>query len=152
VLVVLRGAADGLAIAAPYGDPDYRKIRGELALPGPGKDGGVLELDGMFGLHPSLAGVHAEYERGRALVAHAVASPYRERSHFDGQDVLENGGSEVGLLRDGWRIAWARSRHRHGGEHAARPARRKLGDELGAVAIAGRRGKYAAPPAGSLRG
>jgi uncharacterized protein (DUF1501 family) len=102
VLVVLRGAADGLAIAAPYGDPDYRKIRGELALPGPGKDGGVLELDGMFGLHPSLAGVHAEYERGRALVAHAVASPYRERSHFDGQDVLENGGSEVGLLRDGW--------------------------------------------------
>ena len=102
VLVVLRGAADGLAVAAPYGDPDYRKIRGELALPAPGKDGGVLKLDDLFGLHPSLAGVHGEYERGRAVVAHAVASPYRERSHFDGQDVLENGGSKVGLLRDGW--------------------------------------------------
>lgn len=102
VLVVLRGAADGLAIAAPHGDPDYRKVRGELALPGPGEEGGVLELDGIFGLHPSLAEIHAEYARGRALVAHAVASPYRERSHFDGQDVLENGGSEVGLLRDGW--------------------------------------------------
>lgn len=102
VLVVLRGAADGLAIAAPYGDPGYRKVRGELALPAPGKDDGLLKLDGTFGLHPSLAGVYDEYEEGRALVAHAVASPYRERSHFDGQDVLENGGSEAGLLRDGW--------------------------------------------------
>jgi uncharacterized protein (DUF1501 family) len=96
VLVVLRGAADGLAIAAPYGDPGYRKVRGELALPAPGKDDGLLKLDGTFGLHPSLAGVYDEYEEGRALVAHAVASPYRERSHFDGQDVLENGGSEAG--------------------------------------------------------
>jgi uncharacterized protein (DUF1501 family) len=68
----------------------------------PGTDGGVLELDDLFGLHPSLAGVHEEFGKGRALVAHAVASPYRDRSHFDGQDVLENGGSDVGLLRDGW--------------------------------------------------
>jgi uncharacterized protein (DUF1501 family) len=102
VLVILRGAADGLAIAAPYGDKDYRKVRGELALSAPGTDGGVLALDDMFGLHPSLAGVHGEFRKGRALIAHAVASPYRDRSHFDGQDVLENGGSEVGLLRDGW--------------------------------------------------
>ena len=102
VLIVLRGAADGLAIAAPYGDPDYRKVRGELALPSPGQDGGLLKLDSLFGLHPSLAGVYEEFTKGRALIAHAVASPYRERSHFDGQDVLENGASDVGLLRDGW--------------------------------------------------
>jgi uncharacterized protein (DUF1501 family) len=102
VLVILRGAADGLAIAAPYGDPDYRKIRSELAMPAPGKDGGLLKLDNLFGLHPSLAGVHDEFRKKQALIVHAVASPYRERSHFDGQDVLENGGSEVGLLRDGW--------------------------------------------------
>jgi len=102
VLVVLRGAADGLAIAAPYGDPDYRKVRGELALPSPGQDGGLLKLDSLFGLHPSLAGVYEEFTNERALIAHAVASPYRERSHFDGQDVLENGASDVGLLRDGW--------------------------------------------------
>ena len=102
VLVILRGAADGLAIAAPYGDGNYRKVRGDLALPAPGKDGGLFELDGMFGLHPSLAGVYDEYSKKQALVVHAVASPYRERSHFDGQDVLENGASDVGLLRDGW--------------------------------------------------
>ena len=102
VLVVLRGAADGLAMAAPYGDPDYRKVRGELVLPSPGQDSGLLKLDNLFGLHPSLAGVYEEFTKGRALIAHAVASPYRERSHFDGQDVLENGASDVGLLRDGW--------------------------------------------------
>jgi len=102
VLVILRGAADGLAIASPYGDDDYRKIRGELAIPAPGKEGGSLKLDGMFGLHPSLAGVHEEFNKDQALIVHAVASPYRERSHFDGQDVLENGASDVGLLRDGW--------------------------------------------------
>ena len=102
VLVILRGAADGLSIAAPYGDGNYRKIRGELALSPPGQDGGALKLDGMFGLHPSLAGVYEEYERKQALIVHAVASPYRERSHFDGQDVLENGGADAGLLRNGW--------------------------------------------------
>ena len=102
VLVILRGAADGLGIAAPYGDGNYRKVRGELAIPSPGQDGGLLKLDGMFGLNPSLATVHEEYGKKQALVMHAVASPYRERSHFDGQDVLENGGPEVGLLRDGW--------------------------------------------------
>ena len=102
VLVILRGAADGLAIAAPYGDPDYRKVRGELALPPPGNAGGLLKLDSLFGLHPSLPGMYEEFRKERAVIAHAVASPYRERSHFDGQDVLENGASEVGLLRDGW--------------------------------------------------
>ncbi len=102
VLVILRGAADGMSIAAPYGDSDYRKIRGDLALARPGRDGGALKLDDMFGLHPSLAGVYEEYEKKQALVVHAIASPYRERSHFDGQDVLENGGADAGLLRDGW--------------------------------------------------
>ena len=102
VLVILRGAADGLAMAPPYGDSNYRSVRGELALPGPGEDGGVLKLDGLFGLHPSLPGVFEQYQRDQAIVVHAVASPYRERSHFDGQDVLENGASDVGLLRDGW--------------------------------------------------
>ncbi len=56
VLVILRGAADGLAVAAPYGDPNYRKVRGELALPDPGQPDGLLKLDNTFGLHPSLAG------------------------------------------------------------------------------------------------
>lgn len=102
VLVVLRGAVDGLALAAPYGDGNYRRLRGELALPGPGQSQGLLKLDGLFGLHPSLAGLHGYYQDDEAVVIHAVASPYRERSHFDGQDILENGAARVGALRDGW--------------------------------------------------
>lgn len=102
VLVILRGAVDGLALAAPYGDSNYRKHRGELALPSPGNDAGALKLDGMFALHPALPGVHRDFRNGDALLIHAVASPYRERSHFDGQDVLENGAASVGAVRDGW--------------------------------------------------
>jgi len=102
VLVVLRGAVDGLALAAPYGDSDYRDVRGELALGKPGSGNGLLDLDGFFGLHPSLTGVHQHFVDGEATVVHAIASPYRARSHFDGQDLLESGGNTVGRLRDGW--------------------------------------------------
>lgn len=102
VLVVLRGAVDGLALAAPYGDSNYGRLRGELTLPDPGQKLGLLKLDGLFGLHPSLAGIHRNYRKGQAIVVHAVAGPYRERSHFDGQDLLENGAATVGALRDGW--------------------------------------------------
>ena len=102
VLVILRGALDGLALAAPYGDGNYQRIRGELALSSGDDTRALLKLDGMFGLHPALTGVHADYQRGQVLVVHAIASPYRERSHFDGQDVLENGATRAGALRDGW--------------------------------------------------
>ena len=102
VLIILRGAVDGLALAPPYGDGNYRKLRGELALPSPGDTSGALKLDELFALHPSLPGIHEDFRNGDALIVHAVASPYRERSHFDGQDVLENGASTVGALRDGW--------------------------------------------------
>ena len=102
VLVVLRGAVDGLALAAPYGDGNYKKLRGELAIPNPGSNDGLLLLDGFFGLNPSLTNVHQSYLAGDASIFHAIASPYRERSHFDGQDMLENGASQVGGLRSGW--------------------------------------------------
>ena len=102
VLVVLRGAADGLAIAAPYGEGKYRSHRGELAISKPGTSDGLLKLDGLFGLHPSLSNTHALFEKKEALVVHAVSSPYRERSHFDGQDVLENGVASARGKRDGW--------------------------------------------------
>jgi uncharacterized protein (DUF1501 family) len=102
VLVILRGAVDGLALAAPYGDGNYNKVRGELAIAKPGTEGGLLRLDGMFGLNPAMPGVFETYQNDQALLVHAVASPYRSRSHFDGQDVLENGASDVGMVRDGW--------------------------------------------------
>ena len=101
VLVILRGAVDGLALCPPYGDGSYRSVRGELAFDAPGLGGGVLRLDGMFGLHPSLPTAHTAFGRGEATVIHAVASPYRNRSHFDGQDLLESGGVTM-AYRDGW--------------------------------------------------
>lgn len=88
--------------AAPYGDGNYSKRRGELAIPPPGDPDGLNKLDGLFGLHPSLAGVFTEYQKKQALIVHAIASPYRDRSHFDGQDVLESGAAQTGSLRDGW--------------------------------------------------
>ena len=102
VLVILRGAVDGLALAAPYGEGQYQRLRGELAIAHPGQNNGLLPLDGLFGLHPSLANIYKLYQKNEALVVHAVASPYRERSHFDGQDVLENGAIGSGMERDGW--------------------------------------------------
>jgi uncharacterized protein (DUF1501 family) len=102
VVIVLRGAMDGMAMLAPYGDGNYRKLRGELALAQPGGEDGVLKLNGLFGLHPSMKNVFKMYSEGHALLLHAVASPYRARSHFDGQDILENGGSTVHGQDDGW--------------------------------------------------
>lgn len=102
VVVVLRGALDGLAAAPPHGDRDYENLRRELALAGPGAADGVLGLDSTFGLHPSLNFLHERYLGGELAVIHAVASPYRDRSHFDGQNVLENGLTQPVGAADGW--------------------------------------------------
>lgn len=102
VFILLRGALDGLAAVPPCGDPAYAGLRRELAIPPPGAAGGALALDATFGLHPSLAFLHEAYRAGELLVAHAVATPYRERSHFDGQDVLEGGGVRPHDYASGW--------------------------------------------------
>jgi uncharacterized protein (DUF1501 family) len=102
VVVILRGALDGLAAVPPYGDPDYVNLRRELAIAAPGAADGALPLDNTFGLHPSLAFLHERYVGGELLVLNAVASPYRERSHFDGQNVLENGLAKPVGSADGW--------------------------------------------------
>jgi uncharacterized protein (DUF1501 family) len=100
VVVILRGALDGLAAVPPLADPDYRRLRGELALQA-GPDG-ALPLDGFFALHPSLRFLHQSFQARELIVFHAVASPYRERSHFDGQDCLENGGVRAHAAQTGW--------------------------------------------------
>lgn len=97
VFIIQRGAADGLHTLVPYGDPAYARLRGELAVPVEQ----ATRLDSLFALHPALAQVAAMYTQGEALLVHAVASPYRDRSHFDGQNVLETGGSQPYQLRDG---------------------------------------------------
>jgi len=102
VLVIMRGALDGLAAVPPLGDRDYAELRRELALRPPGEAGGALPLDGFFGLHPSLAFLQQCYAARELTVLHALASPYRERSHFDGQDVLENGSPHPHALQTGW--------------------------------------------------
>lgn len=98
VFIIQRGAADGLNIAAPIGDPAYAALRGDFA---PELANGA-KLDSFFTLHPALAEVSNLYANKQALIVHAVASQYRDRSHFDGQNVLETGGSAAYRLKDGW--------------------------------------------------
>lgn len=98
VFIIQRGAADGLDIVAPMGDPAYAGLRGGLAQ---GVAGG-RKLDGLFTLHPALARLGGFYAAGQALFCHAVASAYRDRSHFDGQNVLETGGRLAFAEKSGW--------------------------------------------------
>jgi len=102
LLVILRGGLDGLAAFPPYGDPDFAAARGGLALPAPGRPGGAIRLDGRHGMHPSLAPLSEFYEREEMLVLPAVAGPQRTRSHFDAQEVLENGLSHANKGMEGW--------------------------------------------------
>jgi uncharacterized protein (DUF1501 family) len=102
VLAIQRGAMDGLHAVPPYGDPNYQALRATLALADDGGPDGVLDLDGKFGLHPKLAELKAWYDQGELAVVHAVATPYRERSHFDGQDLLENGTTRPQAGNSGW--------------------------------------------------
>ncbi len=98
VFIIQRGAADGLGTVAPVGDPALTGARGALS-----EDfANAPRLDAMFALHPAMANTLAMYRGGEALFAHAVASPYRDRSHFDGQNVLETGGAGAYQVRDGW--------------------------------------------------
>ena len=101
LVVVLRGGLDGLAAVAPVGDPDYARLRGSIALPTSGEGAG-LPLDGFFALNGAMPQLHGLFRTGEALIVHAVHTPYRARSHFDGQDLLESGLPGVGRIEDGW--------------------------------------------------
>jgi uncharacterized protein (DUF1501 family) len=101
VVVILRGALDGLAFVPPHGDKDYAATRGALALSTNGTNP-LHDLDGFFGLHPSLGNVKAMYDAKEVAIFHNICSPYRDRSHFDGQNVLETGGTGPHVLQDGW--------------------------------------------------
>lgn len=101
IVVILRGALDGLATVAPVGDPDYADLHGSIAL-SIGGSHAATPLDGFFALHPAMPALARLYRDGHAAVVHAVATGYRERSHFDGQDVLESGFSGPGRVQSGW--------------------------------------------------
>jgi uncharacterized protein (DUF1501 family) len=99
VLVLLRGALDGLAAAPPVGDPDYARRRGTLAMPDVPP---LLRLDDLFALHPALGFLGEQWQQQHLTLLHAVATPYRERSHFDAQDVLESGFTRPMASQTGW--------------------------------------------------
>jgi uncharacterized protein (DUF1501 family) len=99
--IVLRGGLDGLAMVAPIGDSDWAKLRGDKGLTSDGSTP-ALPLDGFFALNPAMPNLHRLYQAGEAVIVHAAATPYRERSHFDGQDVLESGFAKPGAADTGW--------------------------------------------------
>ena len=101
LVIVLRGALDGLATVAPVGDPDWVRLRGDHALRLDGT-APALALNDMFALNPAMPNLHRLYKAKQAAIVHAVATPYRERSHFDGQDVLESGFTRPGATDSGW--------------------------------------------------
>jgi len=101
LVIVLRGALDGLAAVPPVGDPDWVRLRGDNAMTVQSTPA-ALPLDDFFALNPAMPNLHRMYKAGQASVVHAVASPYRERSHFDGQDVLESGLTKPGAVDSGW--------------------------------------------------
>jgi uncharacterized protein (DUF1501 family) len=101
LVIVLRGALDGLAMVAPTGDPDWVSLRGDRALVLDGKPA-ALPLDSFFALNPAMPNLHRLYQAQQAIIVHATATPYRERSHFDGQDVLESGLAKPGATDSGW--------------------------------------------------
>jgi uncharacterized protein (DUF1501 family) len=98
VFVLLRGGFDGLAAVVPIGDPGYRALRGTLAF----DDSDITLLDGAFGLAPGLSALREFWDRDELVVLHAMAIPYRTRSHFDGQAILETGLDRPIGSSDGW--------------------------------------------------
>ena len=99
--IILRGALDGLATVAPIGDPDWLALRSDNALTLDGKTP-ALKLDEFFALNPAMPNLHRMFESKEAIIVHASATPYRERSHFDGQDLLESGLPRPGASETGW--------------------------------------------------
>ena len=112
IAIFQRGAVDGLNMVVPFGEPAYYAARPSIAIPRPGVDGGALDLDGFFGLHPRMAPLLPCFTRGELAIVHAAGSHDETRSHFDAQDYMESGTPGVKSTRDGWL-----NRYLHAKEH-----------------------------------
>ncbi|MFQ5738626.1 MAG: DUF1501 domain-containing protein [Acidobacteriota bacterium] len=103
VVVFLRGGADGLNMVVPYGEKEYYRARPSIAIPPPGAGGeAALDLDGFFGLHPSLSDLQALFQQKRLGILLAVGSPSPSRSHFEAQDFMESAAPDNHRVKDGW--------------------------------------------------
>jgi uncharacterized protein (DUF1501 family) len=136
VVVLLRGALDGLAAVPPLGERRYAELRGSLALPAVGVADGCLKLDGMFALNPALAPIHPYYAAGELLFVPASGNGYRTRSHFDAQDLMESGLAAKTGQSDGWLNRALASLQPAGGD-------RRLGIAVGGAVPLLLRGKIA---------
>jgi uncharacterized protein (DUF1501 family) len=113
IVIFLRGAVDGLNIVVPYSESAYYEMRSRIAIPQAGKEGGVINLDGNFGLHPALTSLMPFWEQKNLAFVHASGSNDTTRSHFDAQDYMESGTPGVKRTSDGWmnRLLASRSQH-----------------------------------------
>ena len=102
IVIFLRGAVDGLSVVVPYNETAYYQVRKRIAIPQPDKKGGVLDLDGKFGLHPSLAALMPLWKQKNLAFVHACGSPDSTRSHFDAQEYMETGTPGVKHTENGW--------------------------------------------------
>src|SRR6201992_163240 len=98
VVIFQRGAADGLNIVIPHGEPSYFQMRPSIAIP----QGSALDLDGFFGLHPAMASLKPLWDQKHLAIVHAAGSPDMTRSHFDAQDYMESGTPGIKATEDGW--------------------------------------------------
>src|SRR5216110_1739020 len=98
VVIFQRGAADGLNIVVPHGEPAYYSMRPSISIP----RNAVIDLDGFFGLHPSLSAFQPLWRQRHLAIVHAVGSPDSTRSHFDAQDFMESGTPGLKTTQDGW--------------------------------------------------
>lgn len=112
IAVFQRGAVDGLNMVVPFGERAYYQARPSIAIAQPGREGGALDLDGFFGLHPRMNALEPLFKRGNLAIVHASGSPDESRSHFDAQDYMESGTPGVKSTRDGWL-----NRYLHAKEH-----------------------------------
>jgi uncharacterized protein (DUF1501 family) len=102
VVIFQRGGMDGLQAVVPHGDSGYYRLRPGIGLPRPGAEGGVVDLDGYFGLNPGAAALKPLYDTGRLAVVHAAGLDTGNRSHFDCQDMYERGSADKLAVVDGW--------------------------------------------------
>ncbi|MGB3787939.1 MAG: DUF1501 domain-containing protein, partial [Phormidesmis sp.] len=102
VVIFLRGGVDGLNVVVPFQDPNYYEARPTVAIARPGEKDGVLDLDGQFGLHPSLAPLMPQWQAGNMAFVHAAGLPVPSRSHFQSQDYMETGTPGENSTATGW--------------------------------------------------
>lgn len=97
-----RGAVDGLNMVVPFGESEYYSLRRNIAIPAPGKTNGAIDLDGFFGLHPSMRPFESLWKEKKLAIIHSSGSPDNTRSHFDAQDYMESGTPGYKGTKDGW--------------------------------------------------